>query len=145
MNLQPLLVLNLPQAGANHSCGASMTNRSGELLLQTASIINPSCLYNLGYQLLVCLLPRYMRAYRLLPSCNNSPLFRLRGYLACRTVGSNLVVSVAWQWLFSTLDNSAFQTTCHNIYVIQCIAGRNVTSVSTHEGRLNGRCPLSET
>jgi hypothetical protein len=28
------------------------------------------------------------------------PLFRLPGYLAYRTVGSNLVVSVAWQWLF---------------------------------------------
>jgi hypothetical protein len=43
------------------------------------------------------------------------PLFWLPGYLAYRTVGSNLVVSVAWQWLFSTLDNSASQTTCHSI------------------------------
>jgi hypothetical protein len=41
--------------------------------------------------------------------------FSRRGYSAYRTVESNLVVSVAWQWLFSALDNSAFQTTCHNI------------------------------
>jgi hypothetical protein len=66
-------------------------------------------------QLLVCSLPRYMRAYRALLSCNNSPLLRLRGYLAYSTVGRNLVVSVAWQWLFSTLNNSAFQAICHNI------------------------------
>jgi hypothetical protein len=66
-------------------------------------------------QLLVCSLPRYMRAYRPLLSCNNSPLFRLRGYLAYRTVGSNLVVSVAWQLVFPALGNSAFQTTWHNI------------------------------
>jgi hypothetical protein len=45
------------------------------------------------------------------------PLFRLPGYLAYRTVGSNLVLSVAWHWLFSTLDNSAFQTTCHIIKI----------------------------
>jgi hypothetical protein len=43
------------------------------------------------------------------------PLFWLPGYLAYRTVGSNLVVSIAWQWLFYTLDNSAFQTTCHSM------------------------------
>jgi hypothetical protein len=41
--------------------------------------------------------------------------FGCQGYFAYRTVESNLVVSVAWQWIFSTLDNSAFQTTCHNI------------------------------
>jgi hypothetical protein len=27
-------------------------------------------------------------------------------------------VSVAWQWIFPALDNSAFQTTCHNIIAI---------------------------
>jgi hypothetical protein len=36
-----------------------------------------------------------------------------RGYLAYRTFGSNLVVSVAWQWIFPALGNSAFQTICH--------------------------------
>jgi hypothetical protein len=41
--------------------------------------------------------------------------FGYQGYSAYRTVESNLVVSVAWQWLFSALDNLTFQTTCHNI------------------------------
>jgi hypothetical protein len=60
-------------------------------------------------QLLVCSLPRYMRAYRPLLSCNNSPMVAV----------ARLVVSadvfVAWQCIFSALGNSAFQTTCHNI------------------------------
>jgi hypothetical protein len=43
--------------------------------------------------------------------------FGCRGYSAYRTAESNLVVSVAWQWLFNAFDNSAFQTTCHNIYI----------------------------
>jgi hypothetical protein len=29
------------------------------------------------------------------------PLFQLPGYLAYRILGSNLVVTVAWQWPFS--------------------------------------------
>jgi hypothetical protein len=54
-----------------------MANCCVELLLQTTSIINPSCFYNLGDQLLVCSLPRYMHFYRPLLSCNNTPLFWL--------------------------------------------------------------------
>jgi hypothetical protein len=68
-------------------------NSCHELLWWNVAYSILNCLYNLGDQLLVCSLPRYMRAYRTLLSCNNSPLFRLPGYLAYRTVGSNLVVS----------------------------------------------------
>jgi hypothetical protein len=93
----------------------AMANSYSRLLWQSTL----HCLYNLSDQLLFCSLPRYMRAYRPLLSCNNSPLFRLRGYLAYRTVGSNLVVSVAWQWIFPALGNSAFQTTCHSIILDQ--------------------------
>jgi hypothetical protein len=86
--------------------------------------------YSLGDPLLsiVCLLARYMRAYRPLLSCNNSPLLRLRGYLAYRTVRRNLVVSVAWQWLFSALGNSAFQATCHIIIPPPFSYGGTVTT-----------------
>jgi hypothetical protein len=104
----------------------ALANSYDELLSQTASIINPSCFYNLGNQLLVCSLPRYMRAYRPLLSCNNTPLFWLprlfclqncweqfsciRGYIILMDY-----VSIAWQWIFPAWGNSAFQTTCHNI------------------------------
>jgi hypothetical protein len=84
--------------------------------------------YNLDDQLLVCSLPRYMPLYRPLLSCNNTPLFLLprlfclqncweqfsciRGYIILVNY-----VSVAWQWIFPALGNSAFQTTCHSIII----------------------------
>jgi hypothetical protein len=83
-------------------------------------IINPSCLYNLGDPLLVCSLPRYMHFYRPLLSCNNTPLFlpclqNSLEHFSC--IRGYIILSVAWQWIFPSLGNSAFQTTCHNILV----------------------------
>jgi hypothetical protein len=60
-------------------------------------------------QFLVCSLPRYMRAYRPLVSCNNSPI------VAVARLVVSADVSVAWRWIFPALGNSALQTTCHNI------------------------------
>jgi hypothetical protein len=34
--------------------------------------------------------------------------------------GAIPLLSIAWQWLFSALDNSAFQT-CHNIFIVLCL------------------------
>jgi hypothetical protein len=93
---------------------------------QIASIINPSCFYNLGDQLLVCSLPRSMHFYRPLLSCNNTPLFRLPRLFCLqncweqfRGISGYIILmnyaSVAWQWISRALCNSAFQTTCHNI------------------------------
>jgi hypothetical protein len=51
-----------------------------------------------------------------------SHCFGCQGYFAYRTIEGNLVVSVAWQWLFSALDNSVFWATRHNILIsITCI------------------------
>jgi hypothetical protein len=78
---------------------------------QTDSIINPSCFYNLGDQLLVCSFPRYMHIYRPLLSCNNTPLFWLPRLLCLQNCWEKFscirgyiilvnYVSVAWQWIF---------------------------------------------
>jgi hypothetical protein len=56
-----------------------------------------NCLYSIGDQLLVCSLPWYMRVYRPLLSCNNSPVFWL-------------------PWLFC-LQNCSEQFSC-----IRCLA-----------------------
>jgi hypothetical protein len=118
-------------SGVNYSWGASVTNSCVEILSQTAvansfgetvaySILN--CLYNLGDQLLVCSLPWYMHFYRPLLSCNNSPLFWLSRLFCLQNSWDEFscirryiirmnYVSVAWQWLSSTLDNSTLQTT----------------------------------
>jgi hypothetical protein len=50
-----------------------------------------------------------MRAYRPLLSCNNTPI------VAIASLVVSADVSVAWQWIFPGLGNSALQTTCHNI------------------------------
>jgi hypothetical protein len=114
-NQQLLLVLHLPQAGANHSWRTAVSNCSWWVHI-------PDCFNNQSFPAFITLGINCW-SVRCLDTCMLTdryevatipPLFRLPGYLAYRTVGSNLVVSVAWQWLFSTLDNSAFQTTCHN-------------------------------
>jgi hypothetical protein len=63
-------------------------------------------------QLLVSSLPRYMRAYRPLLSCNNSPI------VAVARLVVFVDVSIAWQWIFPALGNSALQTTCHIIVTL---------------------------
>jgi hypothetical protein len=132
--LQSLITSHKPvTSSGSYSWGTAVSNSCDELLLQTtladcydltASIINPSCFYNLGDPLLVCSLPRYMHFYIPLLSCNNSPLFWLprlfclqncweqfsciRGYIILMDY-----VSVAWKRIFPAWGNSAFQTTCH--------------------------------
>jgi hypothetical protein len=116
MNQQPLLVLHLPQAGANHSWGSSMTNCSWWVHI-------PDCSDNQSFPAFItlgincwsvrchdtCMLTNRYQVVTI------PPLFRFPGYIAYRTFGSNLFVSVAWQRLFLALGNSAFPTTCHNI------------------------------
>jgi hypothetical protein len=129
----------------NYSWGASVTNCCDN---------RPFCLYNLGDQLLVSSLSWYMRVYRLLLSYNNSPLFCLprlfrlqicweqfsciRGYI----IRMNHI-SIARQWLSSTLDNSDLQTTCHNILIPKlqllekgvffCTDDHKVISINVHK------------
>jgi hypothetical protein len=63
--------------------------------------------YSLGDPLLVCSLPWHMHFYRLLLSCNNTPLFWLP-LLPClqnswehfSCIRGYLILSVAWQWVF---------------------------------------------
>jgi hypothetical protein len=106
-------------------------NLCGELLWWTAmansyrllrwSILN--FFYSLGNPLLDCSLPCYMHFYRPLLSCNNTPLFRLPMLPCLQNSWENfscirgyIILSVAWQWVFTALGNSAFQTTCHSIF-----------------------------
>jgi hypothetical protein len=144
MNQQLLLVLHVPQAGANHSWGSSVTNCLWWTPIPdccdkqpfTACIISRSIVVNCWSVRChdTCVLTdRYLDAT--IPHCSGCeatlPTELLRAIqLYPRIYNSSLLnsadmshVSVAWQWLFSTLDNSAFQTTCHNMYAIVNIAG----------------------
>jgi hypothetical protein len=69
-----------------------------------------------------------MNFYRPLLSCNNTPLFWLPRLFCLQSCWEQFscihgyiiltnYVSVAWQWVFPALDNSAFRT-CQNILVL---------------------------
>jgi hypothetical protein len=120
----------IPDSNGRLLFRTARANSFYRLLLQTASIINPSCFHSLGDPLLVCSFPRYMHFYRPLLSSNNTPLLCLPRLFCLQNcweqfscIRGDIIlmnyVSVAWQWAFPALGNSAFQT-CHNIlhYVI---------------------------
>jgi hypothetical protein len=102
-NQHPLLVLNLPRAGVNLSWGASVMNCCVELLWQTPIV---DCLDNQSLTAFIisainCWSVRCHDTYMLtgrclvatIPHCSGC-----RGYLAYRTVESNLVASVDTQF-----------------------------------------------
>jgi hypothetical protein len=101
-NQQPLLVLNLPRAGANHSWGASVTNCCVELVMNccvellrnqslTAFLISAINCWSVCFRDICMLTDRYLVAT--IPHCSGC-----WGYLAYRTVESNLVASVDTQF-----------------------------------------------
>jgi hypothetical protein len=98
---------DLSWAGINYSWETSVANccDNRPLTAFIASAIN----WSVRWHDICVFTDRYLVVT--IPHC-----FGCQGYFAYRTVESNLVVSVAWQWLFSVLDNSAVQTTCHNIF-----------------------------
>jgi hypothetical protein len=111
-------------SGVNYSWGTSVTNCCVELLVMnscgellrnqslTAFIISAINCWSVRCHDICVLTDCYLVVT--IPHC-----FGYRGYLAYRTVGSNLVVSVAWQWIFPACGNSAFQTTCHIIIILK--------------------------
>jgi hypothetical protein len=63
-----------------------------------------------------------------------------RGYLAYRTVGNNLVVSVAWQWIFPALGNSTLQTTRHTM-----MADQHTTEIPPQQENSRQQQPANQT
>jgi hypothetical protein len=153
----PLAKLLFQTASATLLWRTPMTNCYGELLLQTCSdeLLSPA-----SYDELLrnqSLTPFVISAIHSWPvRCHDICLltdrclvvtiphcFGCRGHFVYRTAGNNFscirgyiilmnYVSVAWQWIFPALGNSAFQTTCHIIYRLLAfvLASRRILTLS---------------